>query len=238
MKKLFLLISILVGCQFTNSVELLAQEVDIVPYLKMIESGNIEEPSEKLAELKLVNPDDPSVMFLDAVLTTNGETALKIYNRILEKNPDSKYADASVYRIYSYYYALGLYKTASEYLNKLKTEYPESPYIKIAERKLPQKDDFVTQNLDTQNEKKQETTGLDYKFTIQAGAFSNILNAQQLQKNFEESGLFSEIKDKTVGGTIFHVVYVGKFVTEDEASKFLDVINPRFNLLGRIVKTD
>jgi tetratricopeptide (TPR) repeat protein len=238
MKKLFLLISTLVGYQFTNSVELIAQEVDIVPYLKMIESGNIEEPSEKLAELKLVNPDDPSVMFLDAVLTTNGETALKIYNRILEKNPHSKYADASVYRIYSYYYALGLYKTASEYLNKLKTEYPESPYIKIAERTLPQKDDFATQNLDTQTENKQETTGFDYKFTIQAGAFSNILNAQQLQKNFEESGLFSEIKDKTVGGTIFHVVYVGKFVTEDEASKFLDVINPRFNLLGRIVKTD
>ncbi len=81
-------------------------------------------------------PDDPSVMFLDAVLKENGQEAVVIYQDIVDNHPKSKYADAALYRIFSYYYALGLYETAQEKLKQLKESYPTSPYIKVADQNL------------------------------------------------------------------------------------------------------
>ena len=63
-------------------------------------------------------------------------------------------------------------------------------------------------------------------------------NAQNLKKDFDDSGFKSEIKDKNVGGTVFHVVYVGEFETEDDAKNLLQVINKEFNLDGRVVRIE
>ena len=103
---------------FQFSGQIYSQEVNIVPYLKAIENGNIGEAKEVLVDLKAKYPNDPSVMFLDGVLKENGQEALVIYQKIVDVYPDSKYADASLYRIFSYYYALGLYNTAREKLVK------------------------------------------------------------------------------------------------------------------------
>jgi tetratricopeptide (TPR) repeat protein len=208
----------------------IAQDVDIVSYLKQIESGEKDEVEKELPDLKKKYPNSPSIMFLDGVLTQNGQDAISIYNRILDTYPFSKYADASLFRIYSYYYALGLYETAKNHLNRLKKDYPDSPYINIAERNTPSDDEVP---VDTK--KTTEPLKTNYLYTIQAGAFSQLLNAQTLKEDFENSGFKSQVKDKTVGGTTFHVVYVGEFASEDEAKNFLQVINKEFKLEGRVV---
>jgi len=212
---------------------LFSQDVDIVAYLKQIENGEKSKVEEKLPDLKKEYPNSPSLMFLDGVLTENGQDAVAIYSKIVDYYPYSKYADAALYRIYSYYYALGLYDTAKKQLDKLKKNYPESPYIKIAEKKIPS-DDEGSPGEQKPDVKKQ----IDYKYTIQAGAFSKIENAQSLKKDFEDSGFFSEIKEKVVGGTTFEVVYVGKFATENEAKNFLQVVNSEFKLKGRVVNIE
>jgi hypothetical protein len=56
-----------------------------------------------------------------------------------------------------------------------------------------------------------------------------------LIKQFVNAGYSAEIKEKTVAGTIFQVVYVGKFTTEEEAKNFLQQINSQFNLDGRVI---
>ena len=48
--------------------------------------------------------------------------------------------------------------------------------------------------------------------------------------------MFSEIKEKIVGGTVFQVVYVGKFLVRNDAEDFLQIINSKYNLNGRIVE--
>ncbi|QQS35180.1 MAG: SPOR domain-containing protein [Ignavibacteriales bacterium] len=212
-----------------------AQDVDIIPYLKQIEAGNTQNASEELPLLKKKNPDSPSVLFLEGVLTENGQDALVIYNSILTKYPRSKYADAAMFRVYSYYYALGLYETAANYLKRLKNEYPESPYIKIADRTIPQQDDMNELSRSEVKETPKETTPpvkdtKKYLYTLQAGAFSSYDNASELKKSFELSGYYSEIKEKTVGGSTFHVVYVGRFVKEDEARSTMQVINSEFKI--------
>ncbi|MGA9293014.1 MAG: SPOR domain-containing protein [Ignavibacteriaceae bacterium] len=211
-----------------------SQDVDIIPYLKQIESGNKKGVEERLPSLISKNPNSPSVLFLEGVLTKDGDKALVTYSKILDKYPKSKYADAALYRIFSYYYAAGEYYNAKKCLEDLKKDYPISPYIKIAERDIPASDQTALSKEKESNQITEEDTP-KYKFTIQAGAFTNPTNADALKNNFEDNGFFSEIKDKVVAGTTFRVVYVGKFEDKNEAENFLHVINREFKLDGRIV---
>jgi len=222
---------------------LYAQELNIIPYLKQIEDGNKTQVENKLPELKKNYPNSSNLLYLEGVLTENGQQAVAIYNEVVKNYPNSKYADASLYRIYSYYYALGMYSAAKNFLNRLEHEYPNSPYINIAHKNIPKKDSTVVASralpADTTTEPQSPNssqTSDNYPYTIQAGAFTILTNAESLKKNFEKDGYFSSIEEKSVGGTTFHVVYVGKFSNEDDAAKSLKQINAKYNLNGRIIK--
>jgi tetratricopeptide (TPR) repeat protein len=218
------------------SAEMLSQEIDIVPYLKKIEGGNVEEVKEDLVDLKDEYPDDPSVMFLDGVLTENGQQAVVIYQNIADNFPRSKYADAALYRIFSYYYALGLYETAKEKLKLLIKNYPASPYIKIAEQSVLPSGENISVTEETNEEQNGQTLPeQNYEFTIQAGAFTNFENSVSLENDLEKAGILARIGEKNVGGTTFHIVYAGQFVTYEDAEEFLQVVNTKFNLTGRVV---
>lgn len=224
MKQLIILIFIAVNIN-------LAQETNITEPLKLIESGNIQKAESLLKEYKLKSPNDPSVIFLDAVLTQNGEEALQKYSIVYEKYPKSNYADASLYRIFSYHYSLGFYKKAESYLTRLKSEYPNSPYIKTADRNIPDEiettSEIAQQPLDGKN---------NFRFTIQAGAFINIDNARKLASQIETSGYPVQITQKEIGGTILNVVNVGKFINEEDIKPVLDFLSDKYKIKGRTVQ--
>ncbi len=222
---------------------LYAQELNIIPYLKQIEDGNKSQVEQELPDLKKNYPNSSNLLFLEGVLTENGQQAVSIYNNLIKNFPNSKYADASLYRIYSYYYALGMYGAAKNFLNRLEHEYPNSPYISIAKKNIPKQDSTVVARralpADTSNDEKKEhvsQSNENYPYTIQAGAFTVLKNAETLKESFIKNGLYSTIEEKSVAGTTFHVVYVGKFSNEDDASESLKQINTKYNLNGRIVK--
>lgn len=214
-----------------------SQDEDIVPYLKAIENGDLASAKEALTELKEKNPDDPSVLFLDAVLKENGQEAVAIYQDIVDNHPKSKYADASLYRIFSYYYALGLYETSQEKLKQLKTSYPTSPYIQVAEQNISalEKGEETKTETKVEETQTQTKTEVDYKFTIQAGAFTNLDNAKNLMSEFENASIYSQLGEKVVGGTTFHIVYAGKFERREDAESFLQVLSSRYKIIGSIV---
>ncbi len=220
---------------------LYSQEADIVPYLKQIEAGKKLEVKQELPALQKKYPNDPSVLFLQGVLTDDGENAANIYSNILTNYPGSRYADAAVYRLFTYYFALGNYSKAKNYLDILKVEYPQSPYISIAQRNIPDKNSLLTLNNSNKTELKKTppVSGEEnYNYTIQAGAFTVLDNADALMKEFKNAGYFSNIEDKLVAGTNFHVVYVGKFVNQDDAKNFLAQINSKYNLHGVVAKLE
>ena len=235
MRKIFLVAVVL-------SSRLFAQEADISEALKWIENGNSKEAVKILQSLKSENMNDPSVIYLDALLTTDGEEALRKYSAIVEKYPESKYADAALYNIFSYYYSLGYYKKAESYLERLKKDFPESPYIKMADRKIPDTEEAQPQTKEKteiapQPETKSEKAEpANYNFTIQAGAFLNPDNAKKLSEQFQKEKFSVEITTKEVGGTILNVVNVGKFATEEEAKSVLDLLAGKFSIKGRIVE--
>jgi tetratricopeptide (TPR) repeat protein len=163
--KIFLFIITIISLSFYS----FAQEADIIPYLKQIEQGKSSEVKLKLPELKKDYPNSSNVMFLDGVLTENAQDAIEIYQKILDRYPKSAFADAALYRIYSYYFALGLYNSADKYLTKLKTDYPQSPYIKMASINKSEEETPETQSIKSSDDSNDETA----KYTIQAGAFTN-----------------------------------------------------------------
>ncbi len=221
---------------FLFASQLLAQEVDIVPYLKMIEQGKLDEVKSKLLDLKTDYPKSANLIFLEGVLTENGQDALVLYQTLLEKFPKCSYADAALYRIYSYYFALGLYNTADKNLEKLKNNYPQSPYIKMAaanvvKNEVGEPDQSINETTVANNEDNRV-----YLYSVQVGAFTNSSNAVTLQKEIASAGMTSFIKEKNIAGTVFNVVYVGNFETRKEAEDFLPIIDARFRISGRVVE--
>jgi len=231
MKKIFILI--LFASTF------LAQEANIVPYLKSIEDGEINTAKEGLNSLKKTNPNDPSIIFLDAVLTEEGEAALKKYQTIYEQHPKSNYADASLYRVFSYYYSLGVYQRAEELLNKLKTEYPSSPYIRAADRTIPDQTDIVKSEPTPvpQKQTPAESTG-KYNFTIQAGAFLNIENAKNLADEIKKDGYPVKLGTKSVGGSLLNIVTFGHLQKESDADPLLSYLKNKYDLNGRVITVE
>jgi hypothetical protein len=211
------------------------QDVDISYYLKKIESGKKQEVLRSLPELKKQHPGSASVIYLDALLTEDGTEAVHKYLELSKKYPESNYADDALFRVYAYYYASGSYFAAREYLKRLKKKYPGSPYIKLAESSIPERDETgALPDIEKVSNNKQKVIKENLKYTIQAGAFTHSDNATKLHKDFLLAGYFSEIKEKTVAGTSFKVVYVGQFKTEKEAAEFLNIINAKFRLSGRV----
>ena len=219
-----------------SSSQILAQEVDIVPYLKMIEQGKVEEVKGKLLDLKTDYPKSSNLIFLEGVLTENGQDAVVLYQTLVEKYPKSAYADAAIYRIYSYYFALGLYNTADKNLNKLKKDYPESPYIKMAAANVVNNEVEETPNGNIETPVENVDAEKQFSYSVQAGAFTNADNAKLLKQDIEKAGMISFIQEKNIAGTTFNVVYIGKFETRKEAEDFLPIANTRFRIAGRVVE--
>ena len=124
------IISIIIFVLFTPT--LYAQtnnsEPDIRHRLEMIEKGQAEAVRAELPSLMTNYQNNPGVMYLQAVLTTDGTEAAKLYQNIVDNFPKSEWGDDALYKLYQYYYSIGLYKTADQKLTQLKEEYPFSAY--------------------------------------------------------------------------------------------------------------
>jgi len=211
----------------------IAQEHNIVPFLKQIEQGDTKKAEQFLAAFGN-DHKNPSIMFLEAVLTSDGESALEKYLEIYNDYPTSKFADASLFRVFSYYYSLGYYKQAESYLLQLKEFFPSSPYIKAADRNIPDEDLIV----DKPSVPEASSPIQSASFTVQAGAFINLDNARRLKQNLEGDKLKCDIRNKEVGGTILNIVLVGQYSTREETESVLAFLKEKYKINGRVASFD
>ena len=102
---------------------------DVKKYLTIIQKGGIREVRGKLPELISKYPNNSGVLYLKALTTVDGESAIKQYRSFADKFPDSPYSDDAVMKIGEYFYSLGLYSQASVQLRFVPMNYPESEHI-------------------------------------------------------------------------------------------------------------
>jgi len=211
-----------------------SQNVNIVPYLKKIEQGKVEEVKKEFPEIRKQNPNDANVVFLDAVLTEDGNKAQKIYELVYTNFPQSKFADAALFRSFSYYYSLGLYKRAETLKKILKEKYPTSAYLKNTDRNFPDVDEMIL--VDSSPYKKKNR--LNSRFTIQAGAFGDFKNAELLRAKLVKAGYHAIITPKVKNDKTLHIVKVGAFRTKEEAQKYINIFKEKYNFSGRVVAVE
>ena len=92
-------------------------------------SGNDIEAKEKIQTLIDDYPNDGDVLFLQALLITDGYDAVEIYKKIYNRHKSNKYADDAVMKIGEYYYVSGLYIQAAEWFKKIHMYYRKSEHL-------------------------------------------------------------------------------------------------------------
>ena len=98
-------------------------------YLSLIYEGRTEGLEDKINEILLKHPNDPGVIYLKALITTDGSRALELYNSIIEKFPKSKFAVESSVKIGEFLYSKGLYSQSARQLRLIPRSYPRYPDI-------------------------------------------------------------------------------------------------------------
>jgi len=214
-------------------------EPDIRHRLEMIEKGQAEAVRAELPSLMTNYQNNPGVMYLQAVLTTDGTEAAKLFQNIVDNFPKSEWGDDALYKLYQYYYSIGLYKTADQKLTQLKEEYPFSAYASennpIVEEKHPVEDKQPVKEKPVVTKAKETVPKFATNFTVQVGAFSTLQNAGELKAKFEKEGYQSNIFTIVSNGKKLHKVWVGEFQSIDEARRFNAEIKSKFNLTSIVV---
>jgi len=206
-------------------------EPDIQKRLELIEKGQSEQVKGELQALLTNYQNNPGVMYLQGVLTTDGTEAVKIYQSIVDNFPKSEWADDALYKLYQYYYSIGLYKTADQKIAQLKQDYPFSAYA-VEQTTMP-KEEAV--EMPAVVKPKGTIQKFSTSFTIQVGAFSTLSRAEELKNFFEGNGYSSNIFTMVSNGKKLHKVWVGEFQNQDEAKRFALEIKKKFSLESIVV---
>jgi tetratricopeptide (TPR) repeat protein len=232
-------------------------EQDVRTRLEYIYSGQTDRVRQEMPSLEKQYPNDPGVLYLDAILTTDGSRAVKKFQQIVDRYPHSDWADDALYKVYQYDYSVGLYETADKKLKQLKQDYPNSIYVvgsdstvgKTAEGQSGSEHQIATvhENKDTvqalsdqpinnssnsSNSSGEQDIG---KYFVQTGAFSTMDNAKKRAAFLDSIGRKGTINSKQVGGKTLYVVAVGGFSTEQGARDFIAELKTKYNVDSIII---
>lgn len=200
---------------------------ELKSYIEKVDQGQVDEVKKVLPDLVAKYQNNAGVMYLQGRLASDGIEAVKFYQGVVDNFPRSEWADDALYRIYQYYYSLGLYRTAELKMQQLKKDYPTSPYLtggkdaaqlphqEEAPVKLPTKEVAAA---DTQQTVQARTGGtVVAPYTLQVGAFSSATNAEKQKSFFEDLGYSVEIANKIRSGRSLYLVWIGSYKNAEEA---------------------
>ena len=240
---------------------ILSQNVDM--YLSLIHEGQSLGVKENLPELISKYPNDPGVLYLQALLTSNGMKSLELYSKLIEKFPESKYAGEASVKIGEYFYARGLYSQAGRQLCLIPRKYPRLPnmqaiidmmvssfqaigeedsvkyYSSLYQSMFPNLDinDFGIKRMDPTNaeifEKKRNRQPRPY--VIQIGAFGSIQNANRLKLQVTQIGYDVEISKVQTNGKSLNAVRVMRFRSKTAAERVGQTIKKKLGIDFRVL---
>jgi len=246
---------------FLFPVIILSQNVDM--YLSLLHEGQTEGVKEQLPELISKYPNDPGVLYLQALMTSDGLKSLGIYSEIIDKFPESKYApDASV-KIGEYFYARGLYSQAGQHLCKIPRQYPSyqdiqrvvdltvssfraigeedsvNYYVSIYQNMFPS---LVTDDYGIKTKQKLKSTltpsqnTVEIKpYVVQIGAFGNSGNADRLKLQVSQIGYKVDVVPIEVNGRKLHAVRVVRYKSKTAAEKVGKEIKRKLGIEYRVL---
>ena len=237
------------------------QNVDM--FFSLINEGQILGVREKVPELISKYPNDPGVLYLQAILTIEGNKALEFYGQIIERFPESKYSIELSVKIGEYFYSKGLYSQAAKQLCLIPRKYPRYPeierivdlmassfmaigaddslryYLGIYESMFP--------NLNFQNNFKREKVNKISKtelttevrevkpYVIQIGAFGSIQNAKRLKLQVSQIGYKVELVPVRTNGRSLNTVRIIRYKSKSEAERVGKLVKNKLGIEFRVL---
>lgn len=232
----------------------------------LLEDHRLEEIKRRLPDLVRRFPDNPTVIFLQGVVESDGARAVTYYKRVVEEFPSSAFADEALLRLIQYDLAQGLYHSAAQRCLRLTTQYSNSPlcddahYLRIqclfargdrdsaaysAEwflRRYPDSPfaQLVASELASVSVPRAPTgkpgSGGRAFYGVQVGAFKERGNAERLVRALAREGYACEVVTKERGRDLFYLVWVGRFEGEEAAMRLGKELQERYGLPFRIVQ--
>lgn len=254
-QKKFRMICFIISLSVLGAVILLAQmpEAEIHKRLDFIYNGQAERVRIELPSLEKQYPNDAGVHYLDAILTTDGAAAVKKFQTIVDLFSKNEWADDALYKVYQYYYSVGLYKTADQKLDQLKQQYPNSLFVvgmqgaqkPVVKEKEPgiesKKPEAAEQKPEERPTEEVRDTVVSapipvvVKFAVQAGAFSTEKNAQKQVDFFSTIRKQAVITTKMSGDKMLYVVSIEGFTKEQDARSFIAELKAKHNIESIII---
>ena len=232
-------------------------------YLSLIHEGQSEGVKENLPELISKYPNDPGVLYLQALLTSNGMKSLEFYSKLIEKFPESKYAGEASVKIGEYFYARGLYSQAGRQLCSIPRRYPRLPnmqaiidmmvssfqaigeedsvkyYSSLYQSMFPNLDidDFGIKRIDPANAEiyKKKSNKQPRPYVVQIGAFGSIQNANRLKLQVTQIGYDVEISKVQTNGKSLNAVRVMRFRSKTAAERVGQTIKKKLGIDFRVL---
>ena len=240
----------------------LGQNIDL--YFSLIEQGKIDGVKENLPELISKYPKNPGVLYLKALLTQDGKSAIKQYKELLKQYPNSKYAPDAAMKIGEYLYARGLYTQAATLLKNIPIKYPRfigiqratnlmvnsfnaigeadsaRYYALIIKSMFPNIDTNIS-SLKKKNEPLAQVFDFNKKkldlgpYVIQIGAFGSRENARRLKLQVTQLGHDVSINNVESNGKILYAVRVNRFKSKKQAENIGRDIKSKIGVEYRIL---
>ncbi|GBE27510.1 tol-pal system protein YbgF [bacterium BMS3Bbin03] len=245
-----------------HSSQVLAQK-EIIFYLK---SGDFSALRQQLPFIRKKYPNDPLLPYAQAILTTDGKSALKIFQKLSKKYKKKRWLPSVLIRIAQYHYVQGYYISAKSEFLQVAAEYPnasiapEALYQAALSWMAMASTDSARAVLEKVVEKYygtkiaelaardlKEISGAAAKpeknstsglavFTVQTGAFLSKDNAMIQLQFFEQKGIRGTIGSKKIDGKTLYLVWVGKFQSNTKAAAYGEHLKKKFKVPYRIVE--
>jgi septal ring-binding cell division protein DamX len=207
-------------------------DAEVTKCLTMLQNGQTDQVKAEVPSLLSKYPNNPGVLYLQAQTTSEGAEAVRIYQSIVDNFPSSTWAPEALFRVYQFYYALGLYRTAEMKMAQLKKAYPASPHAtgtpepetgNLPEDKAPPQPPLTSAAADTQG-----TSSL--LFTLQVGAYTTQANAEKQKSFFEERGYTVDMISRVKENRSLFLVLVGRYPSADDAKAKGAEIRAKFHI--------
>ena len=225
---------------------------EIKENIAKIDRGQIDEVKKILPDLIAKYQNTPGILYIQGRLASDGIEGVKFYQSVVDNFPKCEYADDALYRIYQYYYALGLYRTAELKFQQLQKEYPDSPHltgkskinvpqeeepaVNVAKKDTLLADSQSIHGTDTVPARPVSQPAVTTYYTLQVGAFSTVTNAEKQKNFFDDRGYSTEITNKVRSGKSLYLVWVGNFKTEAEAMQLGKEVRSKYKITGIVLE--
>lgn len=210
---------------------------EIGKYLTMVNSGKADDVKREIPMLLSQYPNNPGVLYLQGLVTSEGADAVRIYQSVVDNFPRSEWADDALYKVYQYYYALGLYRTAELKLEQLRKEYPSSRYLQAGTEPAVKAlaDEKRSDSSSAPTGQPAKTSEQVQQFTLQVGAYTAQVNAEKQKLFFEDLGYAVEVVSKMKETRSLFLVLVGNYANADEAKTKAQEFKQKYNIQSLVI---